>query len=69
MATLTTTAQDRGFGERVWGVIENLLGDALENEDASWVVEWVASNFEPQDVFEVSELDAWAESNGYVLEN
>lgn len=65
----TSHGQDKDFADKLWHEIAYTLEKALQGVDASWVVEWVASNFEPQDVFEVSELDKWAESNGYVLES
>ena len=68
MAVNTTSEQDKDFGRNLWASIQDGLADIFEYEDASWVVDWVASNLEPQDVFEVSELEQWAENNGFVLE-
>ena len=36
------------------------------DEDA--IVEYVKSNFNPEDVFPESELESWAESNGFIRE-
>jgi hypothetical protein len=32
------------------------------------IVTWVAANYSPEYVFPVSELEAWAEANGYIKE-
>ena len=31
-------------------------------------VDWIAINMDPDDVFPDSELESWAESNGYIKE-
>lgn len=43
------------------------LADVM-NVDASFVLDWVAENFEPEDVFEYSALTAWAEAAGFKKE-
>lgn len=51
---LTTFTQDREF-------ISYIIGsDLLENS-----IEWISKNMNPDDVFSTSELESWAESNGY----
>lgn len=56
----TTPQQDRKFSE--------LLAEVIYVNDASFIIEWVASEFAPEDVFTQSRLEDWAEQNGYVLE-
>ena len=36
--------------------------------DDSAIIEFVKSNYNPNDVFPESELESWAESNGFVRE-
>jgi len=51
----TTSSQDREFTEAVHGLID--LGDAIE---------WIISNFLPEDIYDEAVLNEWAEANGYV---
>lgn len=42
--------------------------DAIKKElsgDIQWILDWVAENFAPEEVFPRTELEAWAEENGY----
>jgi hypothetical protein len=59
MPRATSSQEDKDFGE--------LLKESVDfsGMDASWVLEWVADNFAPEEVFEDSVLEAWAEDNGY----
>lgn len=54
---MTSVKQDREFTEDVIG--NNLLPEAID---------WIQRNLNPDDVFLPSQLEAWAESNGYVKE-
>jgi hypothetical protein len=36
------------------------------NLQADEIVEWVTSNYAPEDVFTTSTLDEWAIENGYI---
>lgn len=38
----------------------------LDNRDLDSILEWVANNYTPEDVFSYKELDRWAESEGYI---
>ena len=59
----TTSQQDRDFVEHVLEIVkESLAGDQ------SWVLDWVAQNFGPDDVFGDLDLSTWAKENGYILE-
>lgn len=55
---MTTSRQDKDFVENV--ISKTLLEDAIE---------WIKNNMTPEDVFNVSELADWAESNGYIKDN
>jgi len=71
----TTATQDREFRESI--ISSSLLEDAIEwikqnmsidevfgeKEGLAW-----ASNYDPEGVFQVSELESWAENNGYIKE-
>ncbi len=61
MAVGTTPQQDRSF-------LELLVKEDINDVPLSFVVEWVASEFEPQEVFSEAELSYWAETHGYILE-
>lgn len=51
----TTVSQDREFIQSV------INTDLLEN-----AIDWIAKNLNPQDVFSDSDLESWAEDNGYI---
>ena len=38
------------------------------NEVFDWIVDWIASNLAPEDVFQEEILDEWAEANNYEKE-
>lgn len=52
---MTTYSQDKTFISEVIG------SDLLQN-----AINWIAQNLSPDDVFADSELEEWAEDNGYV---
>ena len=35
--------------------------------DAVWVLEWIAANFDPEEVFDVGDLEEWADRNGWLI--
>jgi hypothetical protein len=45
-----------GFQEAIVNQIPNLLDDAID---------WISKKLEPEDVFSIGDLEAWAETNGY----
>lgn len=48
-------------------VEEPILDDLLANIHKDDIVEWfVGQNFNPEDIFNQSELEKWAESEGYI---
>lgn len=50
-----TNSQELDFIQSV--ISRDMLSDAIE---------WIAKNLNPQDVFDDSDLDSWAEDNGYI---
>lgn len=53
----TTLHQDEKF---IKALSENI------SIDASFVIDWVESNFSPEEVFGIHALEEWAENNGYI---
>ncbi len=63
---ITTHKQDMELSELVFGkVFENMKPPLL---NADFVVEWVADNFSPSEVFPDRELRDWAFANGFTEE-
>lgn len=60
MAAMTSPQQDREF--------LRLLLEEIDVSDASFVIAWVASEFMPEEIYDQTQLEYWAETNGYVLE-
>lgn len=56
---MITNRQNEQFLQEVFGGTDRLLVD---------VISWIANTLNPQDVFELEDLEHWAESNGYVKE-
>ena len=54
----TTYQQDRAFRDAL--VDTNLLQMAID---------WIASNLDPDDVFEADTLESWAKDNGFIEAN
>lgn len=61
MGSVTSTSgqQDRGF-------MDELLSRL--GTDFTWVLDWVADNVEPDEIYDDARLGEWAEENGYVKE-
>jgi len=58
------------FGQYFLADIVEWICNNLEVEevfDKDTIKDYVVKNFEPEDVFPVSELETWAEENGYNL--
>ena len=51
----TTTSQDRAF-----------LSELFSSELLEQAMQFIADNFEPEDIFEKDYLKEWAENNGYI---
>lgn len=49
--------EKEGFQARIIDQIPNLLDDAID---------WIRSKLTPDDIFEDKELEAWAETHGYI---
>ena len=59
----TTPAQDADFigllFDGMTTAVMTALEDALKGETA-WVLEWVAQNFSPEEVYDTAVLEKWA---------
>jgi hypothetical protein len=53
----TTYLQDKEF-------LNAVIGDSILEP----AIEWIASNMDPEEVFDDRKLETWAENNGYVKE-
>jgi len=54
----TTSREDKDF--------EVLVKERIDLGDATWVIEWVYDNFQPEDIFGRDTLETWALDNGFV---
>lgn len=50
------------------GEFESLIKERIDLGDASWVLDWIAENFEPEDVYSRDNLANWAIENGFIEE-
>ena len=66
----TTTRQDKDFLDRLFRTISSdYFMRAIRNvldQDTSWVLDWVTETFNVDEVFDETELNTWAEDNGYI---
>lgn len=44
--------------------VKDVINDSLLDD----VVDWISSNMEPDEVFPKSDLELWAEKNGFIKE-
>jgi len=58
MAKRTTGPEDKSCAEMLISSLDLQI-------DATLVLEWVAGNFDPEDVFDEDQLSSWAEDNGF----
>lgn len=43
--------------------------DLLDNLDREDIINWLEKNLNPEDVFSTTQLDKWAESEGYIKQS
>lgn len=63
---MSTTSQDREFAAMIKAEIEteiSLSGNALD-----YAIDFISSNFNPEDVFSEKDLTDWAERNRFIKE-
>lgn len=61
---MPTTSQDKEFS----AIMNDQVSVSVGNGALSDAIDYISHNFEPEDIFTVSELETWAENNGYVKE-
>ena len=68
----TTGQQDKSFAKELEGLLSSKIADAVTDlfngASYDWVLDWVLSNFDPEDVFSDSILESWATRNGFERE-
>lgn len=47
---------------------KDFTGEVLTSYPLDDAIDWIASNLEPEQVFPVTDLENWAELNGYTKE-
>lgn len=62
---MATTKQDRQFKDFV---VENVISANLPSSTLDDILDWIRENVDPDQVFTEKQMDAWAESNGYIKE-
>ena len=73
---MATTSENKSFAEEMIGISpldtaiewikDHMTVDEVFDDDD--IKDYVASNFDPEDVFDASNLERWAEENGYTEE-
>jgi glycerol-3-phosphate responsive antiterminator len=62
---MPTSRQDQEFKKEMEGHIDTITMSASALDAA---IDFISSNFDPDDIFSTKQLEEWAESNGYVKE-
>lgn len=63
---MSTSRQDQFFAEMINDHVESTT--TVSKSALEFAIEWIAKEFEPEDIFTEKQLESWAESNGYVKE-
>jgi hypothetical protein len=63
---MPTGRQDREFIQMM--EIEDLIEvkTTIKNSALEYAIDWISKNIDPEDVFSETQLEKWAEANGYV---
>jgi light-regulated signal transduction histidine kinase (bacteriophytochrome) len=61
---MTTTNQDAALRTLI-NEQDCLTAQVNDRTDMQFVIDWIAENMEPDEVFSDDELAEWAEDNGY----
>lgn len=49
--------------------IRDTLKVEITHSNVDQIIEWVSQHYGPEDVFSTTQLDKWAESEGYTKDN
>jgi len=62
---MSTQRQDKAFAELMEEAVDpvKIAESALQS-----AIDYISSEFEPDDIFTTKQLDEWATSNGYIKE-
>lgn len=63
---MSTSRQDELFASLINDQVE--VTTTVSKTALEFAIEWIAKEFEPEDIFTEKQLESWAESNGYVKE-
>lgn len=61
---MSNSKQDKAFSELIEGYVNTTIADAALDS----AIDFIANEFDPDDIFDEKTLSKWAESNGYVKE-
>jgi len=62
---MPTSRQDDAFSKEMEGQIDTIT---ISKNALDVAIDFISSEFEPDDIFTKKQLEDWAESNGYVKE-
>jgi hypothetical protein len=62
---MPSTRQDESFASIISDQVDTVT---ISKSALDVAIDWIGSELEPEDIFTDKQLNAWAESNGYVKE-
>lgn len=62
---MATSKQDQSFSELMEKEVDTIT---IQRTALDSAVEFIGNELEPDDVFSISQLETWAENNGYTKE-
>lgn len=62
---MPSTKQDTDFADEMRQSVDEVKMSSSTLDNA---ISWISNKLDPDDVFSTKQLEAWAESNGYVKE-
>lgn len=63
---MSTSRQDELFASLINDQVEVEVTTTVSKTALEYAIDWIAKEFEPEDIFTEKQLELWAESNGYV---
>ncbi len=65
MPIMTSVRQDKSFAAELSSRFTLVDDETFSDGDYSWVLEWIASQFSPGEIFDADQMSVWAEENGW----
>lgn len=62
---MPTSRQDDAFSKEMEGQIDTIT---ISKTALDVAIEFISSEFDPDDIFSTVKLESWAENNGYIKE-